>query len=141
MTCEFRVIVTGGRDFKDGALVWDEFEALAAACVNNDEFHPPTIVHGGARGADRLCAEAAQEMGFLVDPHPADWDHCAPDCKPGHRRRAAWGEYCPTAGIRRNQEMVDAGADLLMVFPGGDGTEDCVRRARRAGIEVYRAGG
>ncbi len=30
----------------------------------------------------------------------------------------------------------DLGADLVLAFPGGRGTADCVRRARGPGIEV-----
>jgi predicted Rossmann-fold nucleotide-binding protein len=33
--------------------------------------------------------------------------------------------------------MVELGADLAIVFPGGRGTADCARRIRAAGIEIH----
>lgn len=51
---------------------------------------------------------------------------------------ADWNEYGRAAGPIRNQEMVDAGADVCLAFPtGGPGTRDCMRRARDAGIRVF----
>ena len=32
--------------------------------------------------------------------------------------------------------MLDTGIDLVIAFPGGTGTADMVRRARKAGVEV-----
>lgn len=87
------------------------------------------IVHGGARGADHL----ASMLGFYADnahtePHPADWD------------RQDDGSYDRSAGFRRNQKMVDLGADLCLAFlkkgAGNRGTKHCADLARKAGIEV-----
>jgi len=37
--------------------------------------------------------------------------------------------------------MIDEGKpDLVLAFPGGRGTDDMVRRAEKAGIEVRRVG-
>lgn len=36
----------------------------------------------------------------------------------------------------RNREMVKAGADLVLVFPGGEGTRDCMSKAFEAGLSV-----
>lgn len=46
--------------------------------------------------------------------------------------------YCPMAGLYRNQEMVDLGADVVLAFQrnGSRGTQDCMDRARRAGLTV-----
>lgn len=109
-----RIIVTGGRDFVGYDLV---FKTLL------DYIHKqPTIVHGDARGADTLAKEIAEEFKMTVEPHAANW-----------------AEFDGQAGFVRNQEMVDLGADLVIAFPGGNGTRDCIRRAHAAGIPVRHA--
>jgi hypothetical protein len=52
--------------------------------------------------------------------------------------RADWSKHLRAAGVIRNQEMVDAGADVCFAFPTGEakGTRDCIRRAEKAGIPV-----
>lgn len=107
-----KIIVTGGRDYQD----------LVTVRRVLSEYHQeprPILVHGGARGADRIAAYVARELGWHVVAYPADW-----------RRHGR------AAGPIRNQEMADAGADLCIAFPGGRGTADMVRRARAAGIPV-----
>ena len=47
-----------------------------------------------------------------------------------------WKMHGKKAGPLRNQEMVDAGTDLVVAFPGGRGTADLVRRARAAGLQI-----
>jgi hypothetical protein len=132
-----RILITGSRTWRDTATIRD-------AITNVAHQHGPdlVIVHGACRtGADRIAADFAYEIGYLTDPHPADWETCAPDCRPGHRRtRRDGSSYCPTAGHRRNQLMVDLGADHALVFMRGksSGTADCLRRIKRAGIEYTR---
>lgn len=129
-----RVIVTGGRTFVDMGMV-----QRVLACVNPYA----VIVHGAAPGADSLAAGVwtSWGRGALVEPHPARWSApCRDTCKPGHRVNRGRGEYCPSAGHHRNQEMADAGADACLVFPGGNGTADMVRRARTAEITAILAG-
>ena len=128
-----RILVTGSRSWTDAQLLADTLL---------DTWHDATqlghtgivIVHGGADGADTLADLWARGTGIDVETHPADWDHCAGDCPPGHRKpRARGGDYCPTAGHRRNQRMVDAGAHLVVAFQraGSTGTADCMSRAAK----------
>lgn len=83
------------------------------------------IVHGGARGADRMAGHVAKGLGYPVHVHEADWN--------------AHGK---AAGILRNQEMLDRHPDIELVLAFHDdlahskGTGDMVRRARAAGIPV-----
>jgi predicted polyphosphate/ATP-dependent NAD kinase len=76
-------------------------------------------ISGNARGADQLGEQWAKNHGFPVEVYPADWET--------HGR---------AAGVIRNQQMLETGVDLLIAFPGGRGTADMVRRARKAGVEV-----
>lgn len=137
-----RVLVTGSRRWTDprvihDALLWAWYDAVQ---VGADGI---TVVHGTAPGADAIAdewARANEPSGVLRDPHPADWSGpCAADCQPGHRRKRRDGsDYCPLAGHRRNQHMVDLGAAIVLAFQrdGSTGTADCIRRAKTAGIPV-----
>ena len=83
-----------------------------------------TIIHGAAKGADRIAGEIAVGLGFNeVIAVPANWDK--------HHR---------AAGPIRNQVMLDMKPDLVLAFHDdpnlGKGTADMVSRARRAGVEV-----
>lgn len=104
-------------------------------------WHLLTVVHGAAEGGDKLMDRIARAWGCVVEPHPVsqeDWDTCLSTCKPGHRRRRRDGStFCPGAGTRRNQRMVDLGAHLCLGWPNGSawsGTWHCMTRAEAAGI-------
>lgn len=144
------VLVTGSRDFRDRVLVRQVLVAVQGELgVPSGEI---VIVHGAqgtvgrdarvVKGLDLLAAEAATGLGMLTDPHPAVWDVCGPRCRPAHRRsKRGGGTYCPTAGFRRNQKMVDVHGPeyyCCLGFPLGPshGTRDCMRRAATAGIRV-----
>jgi len=132
----YRILVTGSRRFTDAHLM---SRALISATVGRDG--PITVVHGAASGADELADVLVPMLGphVSLERWPADWNGpCRIICIPGHRRTGPKGEYCPAAGSYRNQQMVDAGADVCLAFPLGEarGTHDCMARARAAGIRV-----
>ena len=136
-----RILVTGSREFTSWAAV--RIALTETAGLDPDV----TVVHGGARGADTIASEIAGGLGWRTEPHRADWTApCRDTCgKRDHRRPGRGGVlYCPAAGDYRNQEMVDAGADVCLAFylPGlpCKGTSDCDRRAVAAGIPVTRVG-
>lgn len=100
------------------------------------------LIHGAARGADRIAAAMWAGWGLPVEAYPADWDgDCVVGCTPMHRRQhpGGGGTYCPDAGDRRNKAMVDlmaglfeAGHRVLCVgfpYPGQrqGGTFNCLR--------------
>lgn len=108
------VLVTGGRAYDNPVAVDRALTALA----------PKLLIQGGARGADRLCAEWARDNGVDCAEIPALWDT-------GGR----------SAGFARNGSMVQLATALggsLVMFPGGNGTADCVKKARAAGLRVHR---
>src|SRR5690554_3978 len=103
-----RVLVCGGRKFGDRAL----FNAVMAPY----RLRASVIIHGAARGADRMADNWAQTWGIHVERYPAKWH-----------------QYGKAAGPLRNQQMLDEGRpDLVIAFPGGNGTADMVTRARAA---------
>lgn len=112
-----RVIITGSRDVGRDPNV-------ARKAVSDRLFDLPVdsvIVHGAARGVDRISEQEAQKLGLLVESHPADWE--------------AHGK---AAGFIRNKHMVDLGADLVIAFWDGKsrGTKHTIEIAEKAGIPV-----
>ena len=106
-----RVLVCGGRSYRNRELV----------NVVLDHSGATAIIEGGAKGADALAADWAIANGVPVHTFVADWH--------GHG---------PAAGPLRNQRMLDEGKpDKVVAFPGGRGTADMVRRAHKAGVEVF----
>ena len=108
-----RLLICGSRTWWDPVPI----AAVLAAC-------PPdtTVVHGDARGADRLAAGLARLAGLAVEAHPADWTRDG---------RAA--------GPRRNAAMLATGIDQVVAFRvdgASPGTDHMVRIARKAGVPV-----
>lgn len=108
-----RVIVCGGRDFKDGESVFAVLQTI------HNQTPISTIIEGGARGADEWGALWADSANIERRKFPANWD-----------------AYGKRAGPIRNQQMLGQGIDLVVAFPGGRGTADMVARAKRAGVRV-----
>ncbi len=79
----FKVIIAGGRDFKDYDLLKTKLNKILSN-INT----PIVIVSGKARGADSLGERYAKEMGYEIAEFPANWD-----------------KYGKRAGYIRNEEM------------------------------------
>lgn len=109
-----RVLVCGGRDFNENIFIWNVL--YQKHCKT-----PFTLViTGGARGVDFLADSWALQQRIKTKMFPADWQ-----------------KYGFSAGPIRNQQMLDEGKpDLVIAFPGGIGTADMVRRAKKAGVKV-----
>lgn len=120
----YRVLITGGRH-------WDAVDLARRVVASLATRHAAVgliIVHGNASGVDTAFADACRELGVPDERHPADW--------------AGLGNR---AGPIRNQEMVDAGADVCLAFhqdlAGSKGTKGCVRLAMKAGIPTWVVAG
>jgi hypothetical protein len=110
-----RILVCGGRDFDDYAMV------CAALNAAHKKHFVQFIIHGAARGADSLADRWAAENGIHVRAFPANWKQ---DGK--------------SAGPLRNQRMLDEGKpNAVVAFPGGRGTADMIARAKAAGVPVW----
>lgn len=110
-----RVLVCGGRDWRDAELVEKVLDSLHAA---RGPF--VRLIHGGARGVDRIAGRWARKNGVL------EWDFLP-----------EWHRAGTLDGAARNQLMIAEGApDLVVAFPGGLGTADMLERARAAEVEV-----
>ena len=111
-----RVLVCGGRDYRDVVTVG----AVLGGIHRSGGID--VIIEGGATGADDLARRYAEWQGIQLETYPADWS------------------LGKAAGPIRNRQMIEEGRpDLVVAFPGGAGTPNMVKQARRAGVEVLIA--
>lgn len=124
-----RVIVCGGRDFNDKAMLWNVLDGFCKSnglCYPEDEhgnWLPKDfiLIHGGARGADLLADDWGVHNFVCIEEH-----------------KAAWYKFGKAAGAIRNRAMLDQGKpDAVIAFPGGRGTADMVQQALCAGVKVF----
>lgn len=109
-----RVLVCGGRNFSDWALLKSQLDA------ENKKHQFSILIHGGAPGADTLAKTWAAISGI-----------------PELQFLALWQTNGRAAGPIRNQQMIDEGKpELVIAFPGGRGTADMVKRAVQHQITV-----
>lgn len=112
-----RLLITGSRDWTNATQMSEVLRDVWTLVFNRN---PETIlVHGAARGADRLAKAIWEKRGLPTEPHPAKWKL-----------------YGKRAGRLRNEEMVSLGADFCVAFlrPESIGTKHCLKIAREAGI-------
>ena len=103
-----KVLICGGRDFIDYPLMKKQLLKIIGHNV-------PTIIQGGAKGADFLAKVYCYEHGFDCIEYPADWQ-----------------KYGKGAGHIRNQQMLDKeNPEIVIAFQGGRGTADMIKRASK----------
>lgn len=108
------VLVTGGRDFCDQRQLFSVLDELHA----RRKF--TYLMHGDAAGADHMAHRWAKKRGVQPVAMGALWD--------------ANGSK---DGCARNLRMLEfRKPDLCVAFPGGRGTANMMRLARRAGVEL-----
>lgn len=133
-----RLLVCGGREYGSLPPFDSPYTTYTAAKAKVDRetlylervldaalkiYDIEVVIHGAARGADRLAGEWAKKRGIPDIGKPANWN----------RDKKA-------AGPIRNQAMLDEDRpSLVIAFPGGNGTTDMVTRSRKAGIRVIEA--
>lgn len=117
-----RLLVTGSRDWPDANIVENVLTTVTLSCGHESPFAPITLVHGDCpSGADLFADLTGEARGWDIERHPAQWE-----------------TYGKAAGPRRNQEMVDLGADVCVAFihDGSRGATHCLTQARYAGIRT-----
>jgi len=113
---KLRVLICGDRNWGNNTMIENVIDNLI------EEHGPIIIIHGDARGADRIAHMMAHKKGCEIRPFPAQW-HI-------HGR---------AAGPLRNQQMLDEGNPSMVIAFHNDitnskGTKDMVARAEKAGI-------
>lgn len=110
-----RVLVCGGRDYSDKDNLYSILDKI------HEKYSISVIIQGCASGADWLAAEWAFDYGIDCEYYPADWD-----------------TFGKTAGLLRNQQMLNTKPDLVVAFPGGKGTAHMINISKAAGVEVIQ---
>jgi len=106
-----KVIVTGGRDYKDKKT----FKRVMALLKIT------SIIEGGAKGADFMAKEYRKKNKL-----------------DGYTEKAQW-QHGNVAGNIRNEKMLNDNPDAVVIaLPGNSGTAHCVRTAKKLGMLVLR---
>lgn len=113
-----KIAITGGRAYllqpEDHNFLANQITKIMAGQFRSDA----TWLHGDATGVDREVARILDHQGLLVKGFPADWE-----------------EHGLAAGFIRNRQMAQE-CDLLLAFPGGNGTEHMIKTCLKLGKEV-----
>lgn len=117
---EVRVLVCGGRSYANAEMVERVLETYLGS-------YPGLVIASGYdpndprfQGADQLAYEWAGRRNVPRRAYPADWK-----------------KYGRAAGPIRNQhQLTDFEPHCLVALPGGDGTADMCRRARKHNCHV-----
>ena len=81
-----------------------------------------TIIHGGAKGADTLAGEWSAKNNVNVEVFYPDWD-----------------KFGKSAGFIRNARMLsESTLDLVIAFPGGNGTEHMIEISQKSKIKTIK---
>jgi hypothetical protein len=113
-----RVLFFGGRNYSNAAAIMWALEQLPAI-LGSSEF---CVIHGDARGADKLTGECAKARGIPLIVMPANWDF--------------YGR--PIAGTLRNTWVLDYAQPTYAVgFPGGPGSSNMRKQCRERGLEPW----
>lgn len=116
-----KVIICGGRDY------FFSDEDRATLNTLHAVWHFSLVLSGGAPGADACGESWAMKVGVPIQRFQADWI-----------------TYGRAAGPRRNKAMVDYCATesqgLVVAFPGGHGTRNCLWLAKQANLRIFYVG-
>jgi hypothetical protein len=112
-----RVLVCGSRTWHRGDVIRRMLRQLPRGTI---------VMHGGARGADRMAGAVATQLGFPVEVYVAAWN------------RQDDGTYDRTAGFRRNIDMLDKQPDLVIAFheSNSTGTQHVIDETLKRGIQL-----
>ena len=111
-----KVLVCGGRDYSDKKYLEEFLDRV------HEETPITILIHGAARGADRLAGMWAKSRELELIEVPAEWDR-----------------YGKAAGHIRNSEMLTHKPNLVVAFPGGKGTSNMIKKALSKKITVLVA--
>ena len=113
----YRIIVAGGRDFKDEKYLNDSLDSLLTEYIDIE------IVSDCTKVAAKLAEEYAKRLGLALKVFPADWKR-----------------YGRAAGPIRNREMLSyimEGNPVVAAFWDGQskGTKNMIDQARKEDVE------
>jgi len=106
-----KVAIVGSREYPNLSKVRAYIQSLPIDTI---------IVSVGARGVDKCAENVAQGIGLQTEIYPADWH-----------------KYGKAAGMKRNQQIVEA-SDRIVAFWDGfsKGTKNTIDTAKKLGKGV-----
>ena len=115
-----RIIVAGGRDFTDYALLSETLDVI----LKRYTLREVQIVSGCCRGADALGERYARAHGIPVVRFPADWQ--------------AYGKAAGPIRNRKMAEYASEGEGILVAFWDGKsrGTASMIRLAEKYELQI-----
>ena len=126
-----KVVIAGGRDFKD-------YELLCKVCDHKlQNLDNVEIVSGKASGADTLGERYAKERGWPIKEFPAKWNDIEdrPDWQIGTNKFGK--KYWKLAGLYRNECMAAYGNALIAFWDGeSSGTGSMIEFAEKEGLKI-----
>jgi hypothetical protein len=123
-----RVLITGGRlsSLKKLGIDPGAMHALVVHTLNvvsSCGQREITVIHGGANGVDSMADAWAAATKTKREVYPVTPEE--------------WEKLGKAAGSLRNAFMLTKEPNLVLAFPGGNGTLDMVARARHAKVKVF----
>lgn len=125
-----KVCIAGSRELVDYSDVEE--------AVKQSGFTITEVVSGGARGGDSLGEDYAKNHSLPIKKFEPDWgDISSPDAKVKVNKYGK--KYNVLAGFQRNEQMAQYADVLIALQTTGKtpGTQDCIRRFRLIGKEVF----
>ena len=115
---EVKVIIAGSRGFQDYELLRDSCDHKLSEVSKT---HSVVIISGGARGADTLAKDYAEDRNYALVVMEADWE-----------------THGKSAGYKRNQEMANNATHLIAFWDGQSrGTKHMIDIAKKADLPTY----
>jgi hypothetical protein len=109
---KLRLIVAGGRDFKDSTYAYQALDFMLKNYNKGDVM----ILDGGATGADRVGREYAISRNIYFETFEADWKDLTK--RPCKIKSNSYGEYNCLAGLNRNKNMGDIATHAVVFWDG-----------------------
>ena len=114
----------GARILVTGSESWEDKRAIAASLKRALKYlsmdpEQTTLIHGASAGADTLAAGVGRRLGMAIESHRPEWSKHSESCprqQPADGGCWAGRSSCMRGGFRRNREMVESGADILVAF-------------------------
>jgi len=121
-----KILICGDRNWTNKEKIKDELIKSIENEPTLDKSKSPAsivVIHGGARGADKLAGEVAEELGMRVVVFSAKWE-----------------KFGIAAGPIRNIEMLNENPDLVLAFHNdlskSKGTAHTVKTAQKRDLKV-----
>ncbi len=121
-----KLCISGSRSFLNDDNKINLVHGIVETFVN---YLQPTIVHlGGANGVDKIAEVALREMNQSLE-EPIQLRIHYP----------SWDRHGNSAGMIRNQEMINDSDALLAIWDGtSKGTKGAIDMAEKKGIRIYK---